>query len=129
MKKILIGTKFFSKAVLMIILFMSLKGFSQTAIYYCPKTNLYGYSNGINSKLLAYDDIIKKGGKKPKLVCYSKTKGYGALVIGYTFKGKMIMSTADGDKDDVEVILKAWNKCVDRKGIYGVYVKILWKNK
>lgn len=114
MKKIILSLSF-------MILF-SVIGFSQAAVYFCPRTGAVGYSvNYKKAVKKAYKICKKNGGTYPKLVLSSYNSGYGAIAIGYDADGGRIIgvSMECGSLSIAESAAR--NQCI-KSGASNIYI-------
>ena len=115
----------FAIFVLGIMLFLSGKSYSQSAVYFCTETGAFGYAYGYGSydKALseAYDACIGYGGTKPELVTSTRNKGYGAIALGKDENGSRVIGAALGYSTKQEAESEAIRICKNYGGL-NVYI-------
>jgi len=99
--------------VFLVVYFITLFGVkAQTSVYFCSKTNTYGFSYGTDdlseASSKARKNCIQRGGVSPKKVISSDLRGYSAIAVGEDDEGDIHVGAAVGydTRDEAEEMAK-----------------------
>jgi hypothetical protein len=106
--------------VFAVVFILASQVYAQSAVYFCPETGAWGYAYGYASeskaKSAAYDKCVEYGGTDPRCIVSTKSKGYGAIAIGYNDDGDPVIGAACGYDTQSEAEDAAWQACSDEGG-------------
>jgi hypothetical protein len=118
-------------SILFILLLLSSKGFSQSAVYFCTETGAYGFAYGYSTesqaKTEAYNTCINYGGTTPVLIASTYEKGYGAIALGTDANGNRVIGVAMGYSSLSGAKTEALRQCRDYGG-YDVKIENTWND-
>jgi hypothetical protein len=105
------------------------RSYSQSAVYYCTSTGVYGYAYETSDcQSLAYNYCKQSGGINPQLVGVVNSKGYGAIAIGKNSYGFRVIGASAGCNTLSEAKRNAKKFCRNYGGNYNVYIAESWND-
>lgn len=123
--------KFVFSFILILLLLVVTKGFSQSAVYFCTETGAYGFAYGYSTeseaKTEAYNTCVSYGGTNPVLIASTYQKGYGAIALGSDANGNRVIGVAMGYSSLSGAKSEAMRQCKDYGG-YDVKIENTWND-
>ncbi len=106
---------------------------AQSAVYFCSKTNQWGYSfsggNIRNSEADAFKRCINAGGRNPVKIISTNGKGYGAIVTGTGANGVPHFGTSAGARTQEDATMAAIRSCLQQGAIKNIEIKATWLDR
>lgn len=85
---------------------------SQTSVFMCPQTGVYGFCFGRNNTdECAISRTIRHGGQRPVSIFYTQRRGFGAVAVGRDRMGFRVTGASGGYQTPHQARRRALREC------------------